>query len=79
MNSMTKYEKFALDEWLTKYPDNMAYDQIILMLRSETMTSNQIDSTHVWHRMEEFSLKEISGFIEDTKAHLERVFSKYSF
>jgi len=71
---MTKYEKFALDEWLTKYPNNMTYEQIILMLRSETMSRHQIDSTHVWHRMEEFSLREISGFIEDTKDHAKRAF-----
>jgi len=71
---MNKYEKFALDEWLTKYPDNMTYEQIILMLRSETMNQYEIDNIEVWHQMENFTLRDIAGFIEDTKDHAKRAF-----
>jgi len=71
---MNKYEKFALDEWLTKYPDNMTYATIILMLRSETMNQYEIDNIEVWHQMENFTLRDIAGFIEDTKDHAKRAF-----
>ncbi len=66
---MKTSEHFALDTWLTEYPDNLTYDQVIARLR----TSKNTKSIYVWEVVESYPLSQVADFIEDTKSHFERV------
>jgi CBS domain containing-hemolysin-like protein len=67
-------EQFALNQWLTDYPDNLTYSEVIdLMLGdgdSEEWTHELITP---WEVVEHFTLNQVVDFMEDTRAHFARV------
>jgi hypothetical protein len=69
---MKTSEHFALDEWLSDYPDNLTYDQVITILRDPENTWCADDIT-VWEVVEDCTCDQVATFIEDTKKHFERV------
>ena len=69
IQDLTYGEQFALDEWLSDYPNTMSYEDIIL-----TMTSgNEGNEITVWGAMTDHPLSHIAGYIEDTRRHFDRV------
>ena len=71
---MKTSEHFALDEWLSEYPEGMSYGAIIKLLKSKKYTW-KIDEITVWDVVEDCTLDQVAGFIESTKRHFERVTS----
>jgi hypothetical protein len=69
---MKKSERFALMEWLTEFPDDKTYDEIILMLRGDESewTHPDID---VWEVVENHTLDQVADIIENTRMHFESV------
>lgn len=71
---MKTSEQFALNQWLSDYPDGLSYSEVIdLMLgdgESEQWTHEQITA---WQVVEHFTLNQVADFIEDTRAHFARV------
>ena len=61
-------EKFALNEWLSSYPENKTYDEIIDM-----MIEDDDDEISPWYVVEDHSLAQIIEFIENTRMHFEAV------
>ena len=69
---MKTSEHFALDEWLSYYPDNLTYDQVIAILRDPENTWCA-DEITVWEGVEHSELNEVANYIESTRKHFERV------
>jgi len=67
---MKQSERFALMEWLSEFPDDKTYDEIILMLRGDESewTHPDID---VWEVVENHTLDQVADFIENTRMHFE--------
>jgi len=66
---LTYGEQFALDEWLSDYPENMSYEDVIFTLTS----GNDDNEITVWGAMTDHPLIHIAGFIENTRIHFDRV------
>ena len=68
---MTKAEHFALNQWLSDYPQNMEYDEILAVLRN---SANEwtIDDIWVWELVENCTLDQVAEFIDDTRKAFER-------
>ena len=71
-NSMKTSEQFALNEWLSYYPENMTYEEVIALMR-EPDNSWSADEISVWQVVEDFTLDQVADFIESTQSHFERV------
>lgn len=69
-NKLSKAERFALDEWLTEYPDDMTYDEIIALLNVKNQW--MVDDISVWYLVENNTTDQVAIFIGDTKDHFER-------
>ena len=67
---LTYGEQFALDEWLTYYPENMSYANILEILREADWSHEAIS---VWEVVENYPLSQVAEFIEDTRSHFDRV------
>lgn len=67
---LTYGEQFALDEWLTYYPENMAYADILKLLQEADWSHEAIS---VWEVVENFPLSQVAEFIEDTRLHFDRI------
>jgi hypothetical protein len=67
---MKTSERFALNEWLSDYPDDMSYGEILELMSVDDWT---IDEITVWEVVENFTLDQVSDFIENTRMHFERV------
>lgn len=67
---LTYGEQFALDEWLSYYPENMHYADIIKLLTESDWSHEDIS---VWVVVENFPLSQIAEFIENTREHFDRV------
>ena len=69
---MKTSERFALNQWLSDYPDDMTYKQII-----DEMVGEEEEWTHdaitVWEPVEHFTLRQVATFIDDTRMHFARV------
>ena len=67
---MKTSEHFALNQWLTNYPD-WSYDGILVELQQG---HNQYvhDDITVWEVVENFTLDQVAEFIEDTRKAFER-------
>ena len=67
---MKQSERFALMEWLSEFPDDKTYDEIILMLRGDESewTHPDID---VWEVVENHTLDQVADMIENTRMHFE--------
>jgi len=70
---MKTSERFALNEWLSDYPDDMSYGEILELMSVDDWT---IDEITVWEVVENFTLDQVSDFIENTRMHFERVTEK---
>jgi len=74
--TMTKSETFALGEWLSEWPDNWSYRQVIdwLLDNDDYHYSEDEDDQRVWvwEPMEDFSGRQIVEYIENTRKHFER-------
>ena len=64
-------EQFALNQWLSDYPVNLSYEEIIIVLNN---AENEwtIDEISVWQVVEDCTLDQVAQFIEDTKQAFER-------
>ena len=67
---MTTAEQFALDQWLSDYPDDMSYPDILTSL-SEPDHVWTMDGISVCGAFETIPLAQVAEFIEDTKTHFE--------
>ena len=67
---MKTSELFALNEWLSSFPDNRTYAQIIDMLDADDWSHEELS---VWETVEDCPLSQIAEFIENTRVHFERV------
>jgi hypothetical protein len=67
---MKTSERFALNEWLSDYPEDMSYGEILELMSVDDWT---IDEITVWEVVENFTLDQVSDFIENTRMHFERV------
>jgi hypothetical protein len=67
---MTHAENFALNQWLSDYPEGKTYQEIIDMMigDDEEWMHEEIS---VWQTVEHFTLRQVAEFIEDTKQHFE--------
>jgi hypothetical protein len=67
---MTHSEQFALDQWLSSYPQDASYETIMEML-----TDGEYDETteaiSVWEVVEHYPLWQVADLIEDTRGHFE--------
>lgn len=68
---MTKSQYFALDQWLTDYPDDMSYEVILDSMRDPDNTWT-CETVTVWEAVETFPLADVAMFIEDTRKSFER-------
>jgi hypothetical protein len=68
---MTKAEQFALNQWLSDYPVNLSYGEIITVLNN-AKNEWTIDDIWVWQVVEDCTLDQVAQFIEDTKQAFER-------
>ena len=68
--AMKKSEKFALNEWLSDYPDDLDYYEILELMSQDDWS---VDGISVWEVVENFTLDQVSDFIENTRMHFERV------
>jgi hypothetical protein len=58
-------EQFALNQWLSDYPDDMSYADILECMRAPENTWT-CDNISVWVAVETFPLEQVAEFIEDT-------------
>ena len=69
---MKTSERFALNEWLSDFPDNLSYDEIIATLRDPENTW-RADDISVWDVVEDCTCDQVADFIESTRKHFEAV------
>ena len=69
---MKQSERFALMEWLSEFPDDKTYDEIILMLRGDESQWKHPD-IDVWEVVENHTLDQVADFIDNTRMHFESV------
>ena len=65
---MKHSERFALMEWLSEFPDDKTYDEIIEMLNVDDWSNPDLS---VWEVVESHDLSQIAEFIENTRMHFE--------
>lgn len=68
---MKASERFALSQWLTDYPEDASFDEVLDIMRDPENTW-QADAITVWEVVETFTLDQVAEFIEDTKQSFER-------
>lgn len=69
---MKQSELFALQEWLSDFPDDKTYDQIIDMLTDPEEQWSHPDIS-VWEVVEHHTLEQVADMIENTRMHFEHV------
>jgi hypothetical protein len=67
---MKQSERFALMEWLSEFPDDKTYDEIMEMMRDFNHTWTHEDLS-VWEVVENYELSEVVDMIENTRMHFE--------
>jgi hypothetical protein len=75
---MKHSERFALNQWLSDYPADMTYDEIIAMMKDEANTW-RTDDIDVWVAVETFPLANVAEFIEDTRCAVEQMMDDLVF
>ena len=66
---LTYGEQFALDEWLSDYPENMSYENILAVLR----TGNEENAISIWGARNYHPPYLIAAFIDNTRLHFDSV------
>jgi len=69
---MKQSERFALMEWLSDFPDDKTYDEIMEMMRDFNHTWTHEDLS-VWEVVENHTLDQVADMIENTRMHFESV------
>ena len=69
---MKQSERFALMQWLSYFPNNKTYAEIMEMLRDFNHTWVHEDLS-VWETVEDCTLEQVADFIDDTRKHFEGV------
>jgi len=69
---MKKSERFALMEWLSDFPDDKTYDEIIVMLNGDEPEWTHEDIS-VWEVVENLTLDQVADVIENTRTHFESI------
>lgn len=64
---MKTSERFALDEWLSDYPQELPYDEVCDLLHDED------ESIVVWQSFENLPRYELIQNIDNTRAHFAAV------
>jgi hypothetical protein len=62
-------ETFALNQWLSDYPADMTYNEIISQIESDDYLDHDIV---IWEPIEDYSGEEIAEIIHDTRRAFER-------
>jgi hypothetical protein len=62
---MTHAETFALNEWLTEYPDDLTFDEVCALLLDED------ESVVPWQWFETMPPTELVENIDNTRSHFE--------
>jgi hypothetical protein len=57
-------------EWLSEFPDDKTYDEIMEMMRDFNHTWTHEDLS-VWEVVENYELSEVADMIENTRMHFE--------
>ena len=68
---MKTSERFALNQWLCYYPENMTYDEILELMQGddEHWTHEQITK---WEIVENLPMRQVIKLIDDTRRAFER-------
>jgi hypothetical protein len=64
---MNQAERFAINEWLSEYPEDKTYDEIIDLIYEED------ESVIPWELVEHCSAAPLVEIINNTKTHFEFV------
>lgn len=64
-NIMKTSEQFAISEWLTEWPENATYDQILDMVRNDDLRIT------VWQVAENMGRYNLADTIDDLRIHFE--------
>ena len=67
---MTNAEHFAINQWLSDYPDNMTYDTIIE--RMSVPNEWMVEDITVWELVENCTTDQVAEMIDDTRRAYER-------
>lgn len=72
---MKTSEQFALNQWLSDYPDGLTYAEILDLMNGNDDDADEWthDQISVWQVVEHFTLRQVAEFIDDTRAHFEAV------
>lgn len=65
---MNEYQKFALDWFLSSYPEDKTYDDVIQMLRDYN------PDVEPWHQFIDMEVDELIEFIDTMSEHLSKRF-----
>ena len=63
-------ERFALEHWLSDYPEDMSYADIIQKLRDDFFDW-RVDGIVFWEVLEHFMAKQVADIIDDTRKQFE--------
>jgi len=67
---MTHAEIFALNEWLTNYPEGLSFDEVCDLLLDED------DSVCAWQWFETMPPTELVENIDNTRSHFENTINR---
>lgn len=65
--NFTMAEKFALGEWLSEYPDNYSYDEILDLIVKMIDEGEYIDNLLLWELIEFWPSDDVIELIDKTK------------
>jgi hypothetical protein len=65
MNRMKVSERFALGQWLSDYPDDKTYDEVLEMIEEEH------DDIILWEPIENYPPESVIEIIDDTRSSFE--------
>jgi len=68
---MKPSEAFALDSWLSYYPENMTYEEIIDAM-TDLGKALRLVNIDVWEIVEDYDYPYVAQLIEDSKVHFEQ-------
>jgi hypothetical protein len=64
-------EAFALDSWLSYFPDGMTYQEIIEAMADDEQP-HRIEDIDIWGAVADCGYSEVAEFIENTREHFEQ-------
>ena len=65
MNRMKVSERFALGQWLSDYPDDKTYDEVLSMITEEH------EDVLLWEPIENYPPESVIEIIDDTRSSFE--------